>query len=358
MRLALLAGGSSVHTVRWANGLVAAGIDVHLITQHPILSGLRKDVEVHLLPYAGMLGYYLNARRVRKILVGLAPDLVNAHYASGYGTTARLANYRPWLLSLWGSDVYLFPRKSFIHRALIAKNLGAADAIASTSNCMAREALRLLPDAREISITPFGVETDKFSGRKVERNPNYDLVIGTVKSLKHVYGVDLLLKAFARLIELLDGRKRVGLRIVGEGPKRLELEKLAASLGIAGQVEFVGGVPHPEVPEELSKLDIYVALSRSESFGVAAIEAGASGLPVVVSNADGLAEVVVDRRTGIIVPNEDVEAAALGLLELVMDGQLRQDLGISAQRHVQEKYSWTSSVETMLRVYERTCGRR
>src|SRR5690606_38202825 len=99
-------------------------------------------------------------------------------------------------------------------------------------------------------------------------------------------------------------RQRVGgellrLRIVGDGPDRRELESRAAPLGNA--VQFVGAVPHDDVQQQLQLIDIYVAASRKESFGVAVIEASACGLPVVVSDADGLSEVVDDGVTGLVV---------------------------------------------------------
>jgi len=77
---------------------------------------------------------------------------------------------------------------------------------------------------------------------------------------------------------------------------------VASDLGVADRVEFVGWVPHRDVPTELAKLDIYAALSRMESFGVAFVEAGAAARRVVVSDAGGLPEVTVDGLTGFVVP--------------------------------------------------------
>src|SRR5690606_8160176 len=118
-----------IHTIRWANGFSEAGLKVHLITQHTLIEPVHSDVEVTQFPFRGNVGYFLMAPRVRAILKATKPDLLNAHYASGYGTTARLSGFRPLALSVWGSDVYDMPRQSFLHRRLLVGNLKSADSV-------------------------------------------------------------------------------------------------------------------------------------------------------------------------------------------------------------------------------------
>ena len=362
MKIVLLSGASSIHTVRWANGLSAAGHNVHVISQHPMVDPFSSAVKVHLLPFRGTLGYFTIVPAVRKLLDQIKPDIVNAHYASGYGTTARLVDYHPWVLSVWGSDIYDFPHKSPLHKWLVTKNLRAADQVASTSNCMADETRTLTPELVDICITPFGVDLAAYAGLKPETaEQKQKLVIGTVKTMKPKYGVDTLIEAYAILVKTLCKKAGVNipeleLRLVGGGEQTNELKVLAEQLGVAGSVKFIGQVSHTAVPQELAKLDIYVALSRldSESFGVAIIEAGAAGRPVVVSDAGGLPEVTIDGETGFVVPRENPQAAAKALEKLVLDTDLRYRMGAAGQAHVAMQYSWTACIETMLGVYQKT----
>jgi hypothetical protein len=120
--ISLLAAANSIHTVRWANGLSAAGHEVHIISQQPVVDPLDDEVQVHLFPNRGVVGYFSMAPAVRRLLGKIQPDIVNSYYASGYGTTGRLVNYRPWVLSVWSSDVYDFPFRSFIHKWLAKKS--------------------------------------------------------------------------------------------------------------------------------------------------------------------------------------------------------------------------------------------
>lgn len=359
LNIAILSSASSIHTVRWANGLSAAGVRVHLISQQPLIEGWSDQVNTYVFTDRGVPGYFLMAPKVRKLLNQIRPDLVNAHYASGYGTTAHLANYRPWLLSVWGSDVYDFPYKSPLHRWGVASNLKAADAVASTSHCMSEQTRSLVPSLDEIAITPFGVDCTSFAPiEKITQAADAPLVIGTVKTLSPKYGIDVLIGAFALAKKTLGQTdpataKRLRLRIVGGGPDAASLQHLARQLQVAEVVEFVGPVMHDQVPVELHKIHIFVALSRSESFGVAAIEAGAVGLPVLVSDAGGLPEVVLHGKTGLVVPKENAQAAADALLQLIQSLELRQQLGSAGRAHVLANYSWDTCVQNMIAVYER-----
>lgn len=366
MKIVILAGANSIHTVRWANGLQAAGLDVYLISQHPLMHQLNDGVHYYELPNHGVLGYFLIVLQVKKLLLEIKPDIVNAHYASGYGTTARLVNYHPYILSVWGSDIYLFPKKSFIHSWLVKKNLLAADEIASTSHCMALETNKIAALKKPIFITPFGIDKDIFYKERNYSVSGYlsedKIVIGTVKSLKPVYGVDLLIQAFAQLKEKIskthpDFEKKLVLRIVGGGQELSKLKLLVKKLNISNIVEFVGQVSHDDVPNELAKLDIYVALSRSESFGVAILEAGLNQCPVIVSNVGGLPELVIDHETGIIVESENVIQAANAMYELIIQPKLIAEYGENAQKHVLENYIWKSCISQMIHVLESTVNK-
>lgn len=363
-KIVLLSGASSIHTVRWANGLSAAGHEVHVVTQHPMVDPFNSNVKVHLFPFRGVLGYFTMVPVVRKLLREIKPDIVNAHYASGYGTTARLVAHHPWVLSVWGSDVYDFPYKSPLHKWLVRKNLMAADVVASTSHCMAEQTRSIAPGLKEIPVTPFGVDMQAYSNAEGLATNNDKLVIGTVKSMASKYGIDTLIEAFALLVRKLadtqpELARYVQLRLVGGGPQMDEYKNLATRLDLADKVEFVGRVPHQEVPRELAKLDVYVALSRldSESFGVAIIEAGAARRPVVVSDAGGLPEVTLDGVTGLVVPRENPQAAADAIEKLVLSPEMRVRMGEAGRKHVSDTYGWDVCVNTMVKVLESAANR-
>lgn len=356
MKIVLLSAANNIHTVKWANGLARSGVHVHVISLHGVTQDFDPRVSVHLLPFKAPLGYLLNVLALRKLLKQLQPDLLNAHYATGYGLLSVLAcQHCPNVISLWGSDIYLFPKKSGVHSWLLNQILSRANAIFSTSYCMQNELNeQSMAKGVPVYITPFGVNTDLFKSMPAIRSENGQrskVVIGTVKSLKHIYGIDVLLHAFERLVKQMPECK-FELQIYGEGVEADSLAKLTAELGITNQVVFGGFVPNTEVPQILNQFDLYVALSRSESFGVAVLEASSCELPVLVSDADGLCEVVSDRTTGLIVPIDDVESTTAALKELVMDPNKRRSYGLEGRKNVVGKYSETACIDTMIAAYK------
>lgn len=355
MKLILLSGASCIHTTRWANGLASAGIEVHLVTLHQVKHQLDSRVFIYELPFGPPWGYFIAFAALKKLVKRIKPDLINTHYASGYGLLARLAGCRPNLLSVWGSDVYDFPKKSPLHRWLIRSNLKASTAVASTSHCMAREIAKTFQH-EHVFITPFGVDDKQFRPGRKPAELESKVVIGTVKTLKSKYGIDTLIESFSIAWRQAGKPNNLILEITGDGPDRDKLENLALELGIGDNVVFHGAVSHEKVPEMLNRLDIYAALSRfdSESFGVAILEASACGLPVVVSDADGPAEVVNNNVTGYVVPRESPEAAAEVILNLVTDPIKRKQMGQKGIEHVRAHYTWARSVEIMCEAYEET----
>lgn len=357
MRVALLGPANSIHLQRWALALVGRGHAVRLFSQHPSDASLAAaGVEVEWLRHRGPAGYFLNAPRLSSALAAWRPDLLNAHYASGYGTTAALARFRPTLLSVWGSDVYDFPQQGPLHRWLLRRNLRHATAIASTSRAMADQVRRLTPERHAVDVTPFGVDLDRFAPRSLSLGSGR-VTIGTVKTLDPTYGIDLLLRAFAGLLEDAEVRATgIDLRlfVVGDGPSAQDLAELARELGIEARTELAGAAPHADVPALLTGLDIYVAASRQESFGVAVIEASACAIPVVVSDVGGLPEVVRHEQTGLVVPRENAPALQAALKRLVLDAPLRERLGRAGRAHVAREYGWEHCVDLMEHSYKRT----
>lgn len=360
MNLCFLAAASSIHTVRWVNALAKRGHEVHLLTMHPKTKHtIDPQVKVYPLTWPAPFGYYLNLFQAKRYLRQIKPDLLHAHYATGYGTLARKLHQWPIVLSVWGSDVLRFPKRSKRARKLVEKNLHAADAITVTSQKLEKVTKTLAKPSQPIDIIPFGVDLKQFNAQRQKFDPKDLLYIGTVKGLKEVYGIDRLLKAFRLLIDAFQqqGKEKIAnqlvLKIVGEGNERRALEQLAKELAIERQTKFIGAIPHTDVPKHLQSLDIYCALSRSESFGVAILEASATELPVIVTNVGGLPEVVQDGKTGYIVEEEDLKTVTLRLKQLVEDQSLRQRLGKRGRQFVKETYSWSAVVPKMENIYHK-----
>lgn len=339
----IVANASSTHTIRWANALYEKGYAVTLVTQHPPISGLKKEVALINLPYKGMKGYFLNVFELRRLYFEIMPDVIHAYFASGYGTL--LANTRlNYYISVWGSDVYIYPKKNLINKLLLMRSLEKATYIFSTSEAMKVETLNYT--SKPIHVIPFGVDVRKYDKESLANN---QITIGIAKVLDEIYGIDILIKAFSKVKKA--SSKDVRLRIAGDGPSRQALETLTNKLGISESVEFLGWLDLDCIAEFYKSLDVFCVPSYSESFGVVAVEAGAASLPSVVSDVGGLPEVVLNNETGYVVPAGDVESFADKIFILIEDESLRDRLGKAARERVESHYQWNVNVDEMSKYY-------
>jgi len=354
MKICLLAQADCVHTMKWAKYFAERGYEVSLISfSEPVwnIKGLRFFKLKRI--FSERLDFILNLNRTRKLLKEIKPDILHAHYATNYGLLGALSGFHPYILSVWGSDVFITPRRSSFHKKLVEFNLSKADVICSTSGAMAKETKKYLKTGREVVITPFGVNIDQFKPPGVGKNGN-DIVVATVKALVKGkgYGTDLLIEIFSMACKKHGNLKLV---IIGKGEHRKELKQLAMKLGVAGKIEFLGYIPHERLPEVMSKIDIYCCLSKTdnESFGVAPLEASACGKPVIVSNVGGLPEVAVNGETGFVVNVSDKKSIGLALEQLILDASLRHQMGQLGRHFVESRYNWLENARIMENVYEK-----
>lgn len=360
MRLLILSDPSSIHTKRWVSSLSDKGIEI-------LLFGLNhseddfyctfSNVTVYAIDYTSKLGKttisklkYLNVlTTLKKKIKEFKPDILHAHYASSYGLLGALAGFHPYIISVWGSDVYDFPRKSFLHRIVLRYNLSRADRVLSTSLIMAKEISKY--SCKQIQVTPFGVDLHLFKKDGVFK-PKDEFIVGTVKSLSSVYRIDLLISAF-KLVVCNNQNTNLKLQIVGDGPDKDKLKLLTRGLGIDRYVDFTGKIENNQLPNYYNDFSVFVALSDSESFGVVAVEAMACECPVIVSNAEGFTEVVIDNETGYIVPKGDTKLVADRIQKFINDNSLRGIMGRKGRERVESLYDWEKNVDTMIQIYKR-----
>ena len=316
------------------------------------LPGLLPDIGTAVHGHFGKLNYLSAGPALRRMIRLERPDIVHAHYASGYGfLCSTWLTKGSYILSMWGSDIFVFPRDP-VRRWILTRNLARASTLLSTSEAMRREAAKYT--SQPIHLTPFGVDAGQFRPPS-ERPQDRVFRIGTARILAKKSGIDTLLEAFAAFSKSCRGRN-YELLIAGDGPERSKLEQLASRYGIENNVSFLGWISHCQLPAFLQRLDIFCALSRSESFCVAALEASACGVPVIASNTEGLPETVQDGTTGFLVRRNCSEEAAKCMEMIYRDPKLGNDLGNAGRKFVVERYSWDKCVDVMERVYDSVAG--
>lgn len=351
MKICYLADINSYHTKKWCKYFVLKGYEVHVIS---ISSGECEGVNVHSLELNssiskkeksfGKLSYLNRIKRIKEIVRNIKPDILHAHYASSYGLFGAICNYHPYIISLWGSDILLFPREGFIQRSIIKYNFRKADRIFSTSLYMKDEAKRYTN--KSIDITHFGIDTSIFYNKETRDEEN--ITIGIVKSLEKIYGIDYLIRAFSNLLNRYENIK---LEIVGDGTQEESLRNLAIELGVRDKVNFKGRLNSNQVAEFYNKINIAVFPSISESFGVSVLEAQACGLPVIVSDIKAFRETTLIGESSLLCKIKDAKSIELALEKLIIDGKLRSRMGKIGSEFVRSNFEENNEFEKIEKIY-------
>lgn len=233
--------------------------------------------------------------------------------------------------------------------------LREADALFPVSRYTAGLITRIGVDRERVFVVGNGTDPARFSpGDGAAFRRRHDLgerpVIATIGRLVARKGVDDVLRAIPRLRARHPALLYV---IAGGGPDRSRLEALAAELGVAGSVRFLGRVADDEVPELYRACDVFVTASRDdepdvEGFGIVFLEAAASERAAVGTRAGGIADAIVDGETGLLVPQGDPEALAGALDRLLGDAALRGRLGAAGRRRVLAGATWEASAARIL----------
>lgn len=351
MNLIMLASAASFHTFRWVNALTSRGHKIVLISfeeaKYPF------SCQVHIYPHrSGIFKKLLSASWARKKISAIAAqrniDILHFHSAGIYGLWGLLCGTRNYILSVWGSDILVTPSKSRVHRFIVGLIVKRPLTLLSTSFCMKEVALNLY-GREDTRVTPFGVDCKLFKFKP--RAAKETIEICCIKTLEHQYGIDILVDALDHLSQNEPSLKWV-CKIFGEGRSLEQLEKQVASKNLADRIFFGGKLAADSIPSEISRHDIFVYPSRSESFGVSALEAMATGRIVIASNAPGHKELISHGVNGFLFPIDDSYSLFKQLRSIASNIDSFAEIEINARSHVLKNYEWQSSIDKMEFAYE------
>jgi glycosyltransferase involved in cell wall biosynthesis len=231
-----------------------------------------------------------------------------------------------------------------------------ADAIIASGATLARVQSGLYPDCVNI---PNGVDTDLFrpheSSFRTEHGIRPDeFVVLCVARFQSVKNHRMLVEAFA---QLLRDHAKSRLVLAGSGPLEGQVRSQCGKLGITERMLFLGEVPYERLPDVYAAADLAVIPSYYESFCFSALEAMASGLPLVTTRTDWVPKLIDGGRGGVVVPIDDSSAMSMALLDLARNPARRREMGAFNVKHVVAEYGWETSVRSLLDVYRRVVNR-
>jgi glycosyltransferase involved in cell wall biosynthesis len=277
-----------------------------------------------------------------------------------FGLAAKRHAGTPLISTFFGVEL-TWLRSQLPFLAPVARRIvRGSDAVTVISTYTAREVESLVPGTRVRTI-PFGAAVSAPTEERGDRGVGPAAGVGGhrllfVGRLVERKGVAYLLEAVSRLRAARDVR----LVVVGDGPLRPELERRAARLGLEGHVEFLGFVSDERLRSEYATCDICVlpavrdTKGDVEGLGVVLIEALLHRRPVVASDSGGITDIVIDGRTGLLVPPGDADALAAALARLMDDPREAARLAREGHDFVTERFGWDRIIDDLVELYRST----
>ena len=238
------------------------------------------------------------------------------------------------------------PERSPGQRLLQRLSYQLAHRVVANSSAAAERLVEEGVQPSKVATIANGLDFHRFAAVKPPSTSRRPRTVTTVANLRPGKGHDVLLKAAARLVRRVPD---VRFRIVGDGPRRLDLERQAAALRISSQVEFLGH--RNDIPDLLSHSEIFVLPSLMEASPNALIEAMAAGVPIVATRVGGIPESIEHERSGILVPPGDDRALAAGIARLMRRPQIASRLADAARQSAASRFSFDRMVSEFQQLY-------
>ena len=350
MRIAIVCyptfGGSGVVATELGIALANRGHEVHFITyKHPVrLSLITENIhfhEVHVPEYS--LFHYqpyelaLSSRMVDTIRLHKI-ELLHVHYAIPHAYAGYMAKQIlreegievPMITTLHGTDITLVGNHPF-YKPAVTFSINQSEFVTTVSKNLKKKTLEYFDVNKRIEVIPNFIDTEKYSTTFTDCQRNlmaedHEKIITHVSNFRKVKHIPDVIRIFYGIQEQMPAK----LVLVGEGPEKENAEMLCERLGISKKVIFLGN--SNEVDRILCFSDLFLLPSKSESFGLAALEAMINRTPVISSNTGGLPEVNIHGVTGYLSDVHDVEDMIANALRILKDESTLEEFKENAYR--------------------------
>ncbi|MBM3915760.1 MAG: N-acetyl-alpha-D-glucosaminyl L-malate synthase BshA [Sphingomonadales bacterium] len=338
-------GGSGVLATELGKALAQKGHEVHFITyQQPVRLDrfdphiIYHEVQVPTYPLFDFPPYETAlASTMVDVIKNRQLDLLHVHYAIPHASAAYMAKqilakegiHIPVITTLHGTDITLVGRDK-TYAPVVTFSINESDAITAVSQNLREETYRYFAITKEIEVIKNFVDVNRFSRKPIDAfrkaiAPNDEKLLLHASNFRKIKRVTDVVRIFANV------KKEVPTKLlfVGDGPERSTTEDLSRELGVCNDILFVG--KQEQMEDILAIADIFLLTSEYESFGLAALEAMAAGVPVISTDAGGLSEINIHEKTGFLSRVGDVDTMSQYALRLLKDEKLLKTFRKNAQ---------------------------
>ncbi len=361
-------GGSGVLATELGKALAEKGHEVHFISyQQPVrLSIFLPNIYYHevQVPTYPLFDFPPYETALSSTLVDVIKnnhlDLLHVHYAIPHASAAYMAKKMlqedgieiPVITTLHGTDITLVG-KDKMYAPVVAFSINESDVITAVSNNLRDETYKTFHIKKDIEVIYNFVDVDRFNRKPLDAfkkvlAPNGERILLHASNFRQVKRVQDVVHIFNEVQKEIPAK----LLLVGDGPERQPVEELSRCLGVFEKLTFVG--KQDQMEEILPIADLFLLPSEYESFGLAALEAMASRVPVISTNAGGLAEVNIEGQTGYLADIGDIKTMSRRAIEILKDDDTLNAFKQRAFDHAQT-FNMESIIPQYEAIYKRFC---
>lgn len=359
-------GGSGVLATELGKALAQKGHLVHFITyQQPVrLSGFIPNIFYHevQVPKYPLFDYPPYETALASTMVDVIKnndlDLLHVHYAIPHASAAYMAKKIlephgksiPVITTLHGTDITLVG-KDKTYAPVVSFSINQSDAITAVSDNLRDETYKNFSIQKEIEVIYNFVDVKRFNRKPIDAfrkviAPNGERILMHASNFRKIKRVQDVVKIFYEVKKEIPCK----LLFIGDGPERQGAEELSRSLGVDEDMRFVG--KQEQMEDILAIADLFLLTSEYESFGLAALEAMAAGVPVVSTTAGGLKEINIDGETGYTAEIGDIKTMTSKVLEILKNDKILKGFKERAVAHA-KKYDISRIIPQYEKLYER-----
>jgi L-malate glycosyltransferase len=358
-------GGSGVLATELGKALAQKGHPVHFITyQQPVrLSGFIPNIFYHevQVPKYPLFDYPPYETALASTMVDVIKnnnlDLLHVHYAIPHASAAYMAKKIlelegkniPVITTLHGTDITLVG-KDKMYAPVVAFSINQSDAITAVSKNLRDETYATFRIEKEIEVIYNFVDVSRFNRKPIDAfrkviAPNGERILMHASNFRKIKRVQDVVKVFCEVNKEIPSK----LLFIGDGPERQMAEELSRSLGVGDAMRFVG--KQEQMEDILAIADLFLLTSEYESFGLAALEAMAAGVPVISTNAGGLGEINIEGETGYLADVGDVKTMSNKAIHILRSDEVLKAFKARAAEHA-KKYDIEHIVPLYEKLYE------
>ncbi len=363
-------GGSGVVATELGIELSKRGHEVHFITyKQPVrLDLLGSNVHYHEVSVAEypLFHYQPYELALSSKLVDMAKlheiEILHVHYAIPHAYAAYMAKkmlldegiYIPIVTTLHGTDITLVGSQP-MYKPAVTFSINQSDAVTCVSESLKKDTLRLFDIKRDIQVVTNFIDLDKHKHDFVDCQRSllaeeHEKIISHISNFREVKRIPDIIQVFYNIQKEIPSK----LMMVGEGPEKEPAEQLVRDMGIEDKVVFLGN--SYEIDRILCYSDLFMLPSKTESFGLSALEAMASSVPVISTNSGGLPEVNIHGVSGYLSHVGDIEDMSRNAIHILSDESTLQKFKANARKEA-KKFDLHEIVPQYEAIYEETMSR-